>query len=118
MKTTWVKYRHKWASHIDKKWKYIEIENDIIEEYEKDDNPESALGECLSNEYDIGEDYSWSDKYRGFQYEKCEGLPPIEELKKRYNTALSRIKIYESEAERFKKLLDQAGYISKEEMEI
>ncbi len=129
----WVKIRHMFAWGYDN-WFYKEIPENwkeygygpedyadkekvpdwqIAEGYDE----ERALGEFLMNELSIGESHSFSDKYRGIEYEIVE-TAPFSVIKRKLERAKSYAEHYANEVERLQKMLDKEGEIKKEDMEL
>ena len=113
----WVKYRHNFAWGSNKEWTYIEIPDMdyLIEcDYTGDDN----VGEWLMHEERVGDDYAYSDKYRGIDWEFVEKYPPYEEIEKRLKLYKDKAIYWNNEAERFQNILDEMGTITKEDTDI
>lgn len=51
--TKWMKWRHKFASHAERTWRWTEVDP-------------TCLREILS---DLADEYDWSELYRGIDYE-------------------------------------------------
>ncbi len=123
----WVRFKYNFAYGQDKKWSYIEIPDDwenygyapkdFFEDekkYNKKYSENDRLGEYLSTEERMHSNYEHSDKYRGFDYEIVDGLPPNDELLKTKNF----LEHYQHEVERFQKMVDQTGTIKKEDFNV
>ena len=130
----WVKFRYKFAYGYND-WQYIEIPDDwqsygyaqadYDEEKKHSDryiregySYTEALGDYLSNEERLHEQYNYSDKYRGFDYEPLEGLPPNKELLKRLNRARSNAEHWANEVKRFQEMVDATGEITKSDFSV
>jgi hypothetical protein len=80
----WIKYRHKWAWGISKKWEYEEC------------NPKDL--EFVIE--DITKRNEWSEKYRGIEYFKVKSLP-LEQIRKRINAHRNSMGYHAEQLERF-----------------
>ena len=129
----WIKYKHRFAYGEDRKWSYIEIpddwktygydEEDWKKKYEKwtKDEPydeDIALGEYLSDNEEITDQYNHSDKYRGFKYERVDGFPPNEEIMERLERAQSNANYWLDESSRLRDMLDKTGILTKKDTDI
>jgi hypothetical protein len=61
----WMKWHHKWA-HGSKEWEWKDL----------DCSPEDAQTCAQEAVETLAEEYNWSDKYRGIDYEIVEFPPP------------------------------------------
>lgn len=115
----WVKYRHNFA-YGHGRWDYLEIPDDWYEGYKKDfpDDEKDALGEFLDDEYRLCKEYDYSEKYRGFDYEKIDGYPPFDILIKRLKSAKRNAEHYANEVKRFQEMVDIAGEITKDDFNV
>lgn len=109
----WVKYRHRFAYGTDKKWSYVEIPDDWESYgYSKNDfenlKEDKRLGSFLKNETRIMDENEWSDKYRGIEFEKLDGYPPLEELQYRLERCSKRIDYYWKESIRFAEMISKS----------
>ena len=110
----WIKYRHTFAWGIDKEWKYIEIP-DNLKEYGYDE--EDAIGEWLLNEEQVGRNHSYSDKYRGIEYFQIDN-PPVDEIIRRLNNHRKALEHNQKSIDRFQKMLDDLGHVTKEDFDV
>jgi hypothetical protein len=131
----WIQYKHRFAYGEDKEWKYIEIPDDwqsygySKEDYDKEKthsdryiregyNEDEALADYLATEERLHDQYDYSDKYRGFKFEKVDGLPPNDELQKRLNRAKSNAEYWSNEVDRFQAMVDQTGEVTKDDFNV
>jgi hypothetical protein len=120
----WVRYKHRFAYGEDGKWSYIEVDEKDFEEWIEDDKDdpdfdiELALGEYIEDAHNISRQYDYSDKYRGFKYDKLEGLPPNEEIMRRLERAESNANYWLNEATKLRKMLDDVNFLSKNDVEV
>lgn len=121
----WIRYKHKFSSGSDRDWSYVEIpDKDELREigYEplKNQFPrtwDDVIGEYLSTEMELANQYSYSEHYRGFDYEMIDN-PPVEYIMARLNNHKSMIKHHEVEAERFQGMLDDLGHVTKDDFNV
>lgn len=127
----WIRYKHKFAYGIDKKWSYIEI-NDDWKSYGYDEEAWSkndwkkhrpydemeSLGEYLNGEHGISDQYGHSDKYRGFDFEIVGEYPPMSEILERLKICKSNVKHYQKKVKKYQNMLDKAGYITKDDTDV
>lgn len=109
----WVKYRHTFAWGKDDKWSYVEIPDD----WNEYGYTEDQLGEFLDEEWNLGADHKWIDKYRGFEYEPVETIP-YDEIMKRLNRSKNAIEYYIDRVKKFQKMLDESGHVTKEDFNV
>lgn len=107
----WIEYRHKWSYRIDKKPRYIEIPDDL-EKYGYTDP-----GDYIREETEVMSMNDHSDKYRGIQYDILPH-PPISELVRKISSHIDHLEWHEKQLKRFRKMLDEQGYISKEDFNV
>lgn len=99
----WMRYKHKFAWGIEKTWSYYNVGK-----YHDDKEQLKSILEELSNEY------YYSDKYRGIDYEIIE-CPPREYLENSIKRLKGYIKSYNKTIKRHEKLIkDNFGPIAKE----
>jgi len=104
----WVRYRHRFAYGIDKKWQYTEIPcEDYIKKVGYDD-----IGSWLMEEERVGESHDFSDKYRGIEYDKVDN-PPVDEIMSRLNRHRSYVKYHKEMIIKYQKMLDELGHVTK-----
>lgn len=123
----WVRYRHTFAYGKDKKWSFVEIDDnwDCDEggygpkgwTYSTEYDKEKDLGYYLDSECGLSEQYNWSDKYRGFDYEPIDH-PSVEYIIERLNRHKRNVVYNKEQAERFQKMLDELGHITKDDFNV
>lgn len=127
----WIRYKHRYAYGEDRKWTYLEIDDDwksygydeeewTKNEWRKDEpyNEDQSLAEYIDIEHGISDHYSHSDKYRGFRFERVDGLPPNDELLRRLESAETKAKYWMGVANRFKKMVNETGLLTKKDTDI
>lgn len=117
----WIKYRHGFAhGYGDTGFVEVPEMDELIKNYGGEANKhdlEDLVSEYIEDwDIDIGCSW-WSDKYRGFDVEKIDHPPSIWLINKikRYR---SSAKHYVEEANRYQKLLDEVGFITKDDSDI
>ena len=115
----WIKYKHSFAwGYGDSGFVEVPELEELKKEYEGESNKDDL--EDLVASYledwgiDIGCSY-WSDKYRGFNAEIVEH-PDSEWLLRRIKTYRSNAESYTEKADRYQKILDEVGFITKDEL--
>lgn len=109
----WIEYRHKWAYGIDSTPNYVRIpEEDELKEMGYDDP-----GDYIHHETNIMSDNEYTDKYRGIDYDIVE-VPPIDFLVNKIKSHVDHLEWHGKQLKYFKKLLDNTGYINKEEFSV
>jgi hypothetical protein len=88
----WLRYKHKWASGIDRKWlwKYLgeNVKDSLVQEF---------LGQ-------INDEHSWSDKYRGIDYDIVKH-PPSDILQDKIKSCEKSLQAYTKHLEYLNNLL-------------
>jgi len=116
-KKMWIKYKHRFAYGCDKNWNYIEIpDGEYLKECGYSDDNKS-IGEWLTDEEGISDEYSWSEKYRGIEYEVCSTIP-YEEIKRRLQNHKNNVEYHTQQVKKFQEMLDNSGTITKEDTDI
>lgn len=115
-KYIWVKYRHRFAYGTDKKWQYIEVPDfEWMRECgygDKGQTDEKILGEWLMEEERVGDQYDYSDKYRGIEYEQIDH-PPVDEIMRRLKNHKDNITHHQILVGKYQRMLDELGHVTK-----
>jgi hypothetical protein len=114
--TIWVKFRIAWgySAFNQREWKYIEIPD---EKFMKECGYEAENDEQLIPVWLIEEEGIDVDEPKGIEYEKIDN-PPVSEVIRRLNIHRINIKHHQDLVDRYQKMLDELGHITKEDFDV
>lgn len=117
----WVKYRHSFSSgYGDTGFVEVPEMDRLRKEYggesNKDDLEDLVSSYLEDYSINIGCSY-WSEHYRGFSVEAVDH-PTSEWLMRRIKRYRSNTEFYTDQADRYQKILDKVGFITKDESDV